>query len=47
MEIANEIMKDAKLSTGENMVHPLDRQYAGLNMQEMTPRKLLHFVKSR
>lgn len=39
MEIANEIMKDAKVSAGENTVHPLDRQFAGLNMEEMTPRK--------
>ena len=40
MEIANEIMKDASVSDEKgNITHPLDRQYAGLGMQEMTPRK--------
>lgn len=40
MEIANEIMKDANISDEMgNVAHPLDRQYAGLGMQEMTPRK--------
>ena len=47
MEIANEIMKDAKVSTGENTVHPLDSQYAGLNMEEMTPRKLVPLLVAR
>ncbi|KAH0544608.1 hypothetical protein FGG08_001257 [Glutinoglossum americanum] len=39
MEIANEIMKVAKGHTGEagNPIHPLDKQYHGLGMQEMTP----------
>ncbi|EEH17643.2 hypothetical protein PABG_00206 [Paracoccidioides brasiliensis Pb03] len=35
MEIANEIMKDAKAS--ENGVHYLDMQYQGLGLQEMSP----------
>lgn len=40
MEIANEIMKDASISDEMgNVTHPTDRQYAGLGMQEMTPRK--------
>lgn len=40
MEIANEIMKDANIPDEMgNVTHPLDRQYAGLGMQEMTPRK--------
>lgn len=47
MEIANEIMKDAKLSTGDNTVHPLDRQFAGLNMQELTPRESSYFQNGR
>ncbi|GKZ23618.1 hypothetical protein AbraIFM66951_009894 [Aspergillus brasiliensis] len=34
MEVANNIMKDAK---NTDTVHPLDRQFQGLNMQEMTP----------
>lgn len=38
MEIANEIMKEAKSCTGESM-HSLDRQFAGLGLQEMTPGK--------
>ena len=38
MEIANTIMKEAKEDVSE-LVHPLDRQYAGLNLKEMTPRK--------
>ena len=38
MEIANDIMKDAKEDVGD-LVHPLDRQYAGLGMAEMTPCK--------
>ncbi|SLM34132.1 poly-ribose polymerase [Lasallia pustulata] len=38
MEIANEIMKDASVTDEKgNVTHPLDRQYAGLGMQEMTP----------
>lgn len=40
MEIATEIMKDAKFTNSEgNAVHPMDRQYAGLGMEEMTPGK--------
>lgn len=40
MEIANEIMKDASVSDEKgNVSHRLDRQYAGLGMREMTPRK--------
>lgn len=35
MEIANEIMKDAKAS--ETGLHPLDVQFSGLGLQEMTP----------
>lgn len=35
MKIAEEIMKEAKTSSESN-VHPLDRQYAGLGMSEMT-----------
>lgn len=34
MEVANNIMKEAK---NTDTVHPLDRQFQGLNMQEMTP----------
>jgi poly [ADP-ribose] polymerase len=42
MEIADAIMKDTKLlDENGNSVHPLDRHYAGLGMQEMTPRKYL------
>ncbi|KAI9866275.1 MAG: hypothetical protein M1813_001397 [Trichoglossum hirsutum] len=39
MEIANEIMKGAIGHTDEagNPIHPLDKQYHGLGMQEMTP----------
>ena len=37
MQIANTIMKD----TGTDLaVNPLDRQFSGLGLQEMTPRKL-------
>ena len=39
MSIAQEIMKDAKGDV-EGDIHPLDRQYAGLGMTEMTPCKL-------
>jgi poly [ADP-ribose] polymerase len=35
MKIAEDIMKEAK-SGPKSDVHPLDRQYAGLNMKEMT-----------
>ncbi|OJD14581.1 hypothetical protein AJ78_05099 [Emergomyces pasteurianus Ep9510] len=35
MEIANEIMKDAKAS--ETGLHPLDVQFSGLGLEEMTP----------
>lgn len=38
MEIANEIVKGSK---DADTIHPLDRQYLGLGMQEMTPRKFL------
>ncbi|GKZ80033.1 hypothetical protein AnigIFM56816_004245 [Aspergillus niger] len=34
MEVANSIMKDAR---NTDTVHPLDRLFQGLNMQEMTP----------
>ena len=40
MEIANEIMKDANVSDEVgNVTHRLDRQYTGLGMQEMSPRR--------
>jgi poly [ADP-ribose] polymerase len=41
MEIASGIMKEAKTNVGESLetIHILDRQYAGLGMREMTPRK--------
>jgi poly [ADP-ribose] polymerase len=35
MEIATTIMKDGQGDTG---MHALDRQFAGLGLQEMTPR---------
>ncbi|KLJ05624.1 hypothetical protein EMPG_09333 [Blastomyces silverae] len=35
MEIANEILKDAK--TSETGLHPLDVQFSGLGLDEMTP----------
>lgn len=35
MQIASVIMKD----TGEDYIDPLDRQFAGLGLQEMSPRK--------
>ena len=38
MEIANEIMKAASSGPGKNM-HYLDRQFAGLRLDEMTPGK--------
>lgn len=38
MGIANEILKDAK-SLDADDIHPLDRQFAGLDLEEMTPRK--------
>lgn len=37
MEIANEIMTDAKASAEGAGVHRLDQQYMGLGMKEMTP----------
>ncbi|PGH23442.1 hypothetical protein AJ80_02552 [Polytolypa hystricis UAMH7299] len=37
MEIANEILNQAKASEETSDVHPLDRQYAGLCLNEMTP----------
>jgi len=46
MEIANEIM-NAKVSAGESTVHPLDRQYSGLNMEEMTPRKCEYIMRDQ
>src|SRR5204862_7768352 len=36
MGIANEILKDAKSSDAGD-IHPLDRQFAGLDLDEMTP----------
>lgn len=48
MKIAEDIIKDAKSKTGYNSdLHPLDRQYAGLGMSEMTPlsRKSKEFVE--
>ena len=41
MEIANEIMKDATANDGGPLIHQLDRQFAGLGLQEMTPSKLV------
>ena len=38
MRVAEELMKDAR-DDGADVIHPLDRQYQGLNMNEMTPRK--------
>lgn len=40
MEIANEILKGAKSKSTGDTVHPLDRQFAGLGLQEMTPCKI-------
>jgi poly [ADP-ribose] polymerase len=38
MKIAEDIIKEAKSKTGfQGDVHPIDRQYAGLGMSEMTP----------
>ena len=42
MEIANSIMKEAKEDV-EDLVHPLDRQFAGLGMAEMAHRKSSDF----
>lgn len=40
MEIASGIMKEANTKGGAlDTIHLLDRQYAGLGMREMTPRK--------
>lgn len=40
MEIASGIMKEANMKEGKlETIHMLDRQYAGLGMLEMTPRK--------
>ena len=46
MEIASGIMKEAKVKDGENVetIHLLDRQYAGLGMREMTPRKCVSAI---
>ena len=38
MDIANDIMKETKEEAGDIM-HPLDRQFAKLGMDEMTSRK--------
>ena len=40
MSIANQIMKESDEDVGE-VVHQLDRQYLGLNMEEMTARKCI------
>ncbi|WEW56555.1 poly(ADP-ribose) polymerase [Emydomyces testavorans] len=37
MEIANEILKGSKNNNTVDPVHPLDRQFRGLGLQEMTP----------
>jgi poly [ADP-ribose] polymerase len=38
MKIAEDIIKEAKSKSGyDSDLHPLDRQYAGLKMSEMTP----------
>ncbi|KAI2084804.1 hypothetical protein LOZ36_004508 [Ophidiomyces ophidiicola] len=37
MEIANEILKVSKTADPVDNIHPLDRQFAGLGLQEMTP----------
>ncbi|KJF60509.1 polymerase [Coccidioides immitis RS] len=37
MEIANEILKGSKKSDAADPIHPLDQQFAGLGLQEMTP----------
>jgi poly [ADP-ribose] polymerase 2/3/4 len=39
MQLANEIMKTAKSDNEKKDVHLIDRQFDGLGMQEMTPRK--------
>ncbi len=44
MQIANDIMKD---NGGDVAVNPLDRQFAGLGLQEMTPRKSWSLSYSR
>ena len=46
MEIANTLMKEAKQSA-DGVVHPLDRQYQGLGMSEMTPRKSTYHIHTR
>ncbi len=46
MEIATEIM-NAKTAVGQDTMHPTDRQYAGLKMEEMTPRKCEPIMKNR
>jgi hypothetical protein len=40
MQLANEIMKTAKGDKAKKDTHLIDRQYEGLGMQEMTPRKI-------
>lgn len=49
MEIASGIMKEAKIKDGEiaEAIHMLDRQYAGLGMREMTPRKYAPMIDKR
>ena len=46
MSIAEEIMKEAKEDI-TSIVHPLDRQYAGLGMVEMTPCEFHQYVYIR
>jgi poly [ADP-ribose] polymerase 2/3/4 len=45
MQLANEIMKTAKGDKEKN-IHLIDRQYSGLGLQEMTPRKSSLTVQS-
>jgi poly [ADP-ribose] polymerase 2/3/4 len=42
MQLANEIMKTAKGDKAKKDIHLIDRQYDGLGMREMTPRKSSH-----
>lgn len=42
MEIGNEILNSKSSSTSEETVHHLDRQFAMLDLQEMTARECLH-----
>jgi poly [ADP-ribose] polymerase len=48
MKIAEDIIKEAESRSGNSDdLHPLDRQYAGLGMSEMTPldRKSTEFIE--